>query len=126
MSTLICQQYNKRYTDNVQRVCYTKDEDMLLTEEDTYSANDVEMLSAEESDAHLRSFSSVNRRDNIEKWEDSLVPLRTFMDVDPVEIKDEGIPIDTRSFLWNRTKMLQRNLKPEDLTDDTLARIIHR
>lgn len=126
MSTLICQQYNKRYTDNVQRVCYTKDEDMLLTEEDTCSANDVEMLSAEESDAHLRSFSSVNRRGNIEKWEDSLVPLRTFMDVDPVETKDEGIPIDTRSFLWNRTKMLQRNLKPEDLTDDTLARIIHR
>jgi hypothetical protein len=47
---------------------YTKDEDMLLMEEDTYPADDLEMLSVDESEEHLQSFSSVNRRDNIVKW----------------------------------------------------------
>jgi hypothetical protein len=82
--------YNEFTTDS-------KEEGMLLIEEDTYPANDVEMLSAEESDEHVHSFPAVNARDNFEKVDDILAPLRTFMDVDPAEAKVEGSPVDIGS-----------------------------
>lgn len=64
---------------------YTKDEDILLAEEDSNLADDTEMLSAEESEGHIQSFALANRRDNIDKKGDSRVSLRTFIDVDPSE-----------------------------------------
>jgi hypothetical protein len=83
---------------------------MLLMEEDTYPADDVEMLSAEELEAHLQSFSSVNRRDHIEKVDDSFELLKKFMAVVTSENTDKASPICNRSIAETSSMELKQKV----------------
>ena len=80
---------------------YIKDEDILLSIEDTYSS-DVEKLGAEELDEQVQSYAAVNMAEKIKQMADeSFVLMRTFMDIDPPEINDEVISANASSFEEN-------------------------
>jgi hypothetical protein len=67
------------YKDNI---TYIKDEDLLLPEEGTYSADDTEILNAQDCNVHVLPFAFINRRcDNSSDKDDSLVSPWTIMDV---------------------------------------------
>jgi hypothetical protein len=78
---------------------YAKDDDMLLTEEDNYPADNFDILSTEESEEeeHPHSFSSVNRRDNVEKVDDRFVLLKKFIEINTSETTHDAIPICNHS-----------------------------
>jgi hypothetical protein len=67
----------------------TKDEDMFLNTEDTCSS-DVEMLGGEQSEEHIQSDTEINIVEEVKLMADeSLICMRTYMDIDPFEVNDE-------------------------------------
>jgi hypothetical protein len=65
---------------------YTKDEDMLLSTEDTYSS-DVKKLGAEQSDEHIESDIDVDLADQRNLMADeTFICMRTYMDIDPLRL----------------------------------------
>ncbi|OZJ01575.1 hypothetical protein BZG36_05605 [Bifiguratus adelaidae] len=83
---------------------YTKDED-------TYSS-DVEMLGDEQSEEHIQSGTAVNTVENVKLMSnDSLICMRTYMDIDPFEVNDEEGA--SNIYFCQRTPFLQTG--PQDV-----------
>jgi hypothetical protein len=73
-----------------------KDEDTLLNVDTTDASVDVDMLDSEDSDEDQpQSVPTVTNAGSSDGTQDSLVPLRTLMDVDPAQINNEGSVADT-------------------------------
>jgi hypothetical protein len=89
----------------------TKDEDMFLSTEDTYSS-DVEMLGDEQSEEHMQSDTEVNTVEEVKLMADEyLISMRTYMDIHPFEVNDEDSALNIYSF--QRTPFLQTG--PQDV-----------
>ena len=89
----------------------TNDEDMFLSTEDTYSS-DVEMLGGEQSEEHIQSDTEINIVEEVKLMADeSLICMRTYMDIDPFEVNDEDSALNIDSF--QRTPFLQTG--PQDV-----------
>jgi hypothetical protein len=73
-----------------------KDEDTLLNVDTTDASVDVDMLDSEDSDEDQpQSVLTVTNAGSSDGTQDSLVSLRTLMDVDPAQINNEGSVADT-------------------------------
>src|ERR1700694_3170520 len=84
---------------------YTKDEDMFLGTEDTYSS-DVEMLGDEQLEQHIQSDTEINTVEEVKLMADeSLICMRTYMDIDPFEVNDEDSALNI--YPLQRTPFLQ-------------------
>ena len=76
----------------------TNDEDMFLSTEDTYSS-DVEMLGGEQSEEHIQSDTEINIVEEVKLMADeSLICMRTYMDIDSFEVNDEDSALYIDSF----------------------------
>jgi hypothetical protein len=90
---------------------YTKDEDMLLSTEDTYSS-DVKKLGAEQSDEHIESDIDVDLADQRNLMADeTFICMRTYMDI---EINDEdsaesSCPFEKSPFLQTGPEYVKKS-----------------
>ena len=84
-----------------------------MSTEDTYSS-DVEMLGVEQSEEHIQSDTEINIVEEVKLMADeSLICMRTYMDIDPFEVNDEDSALNIDSF--QRTPFLQTG--PQDVKE---------